>query len=255
MINLLKLHVVVPLLCLLFSSFVPVSANESFKQITQKVNSILDGSGQVLSVTPVEGFKDLFEVVVKEPNAQRVLYANSDGSRVVLGSLINTQTMANLTAQKMEDINRIDFNKDLKQELALKSVYGNGKRKIAIFEDPRCGYCKQLRQLAIEKLKNATVYTYVYPVLGESSIELSSTLLCAKDPSEAWRQWMVNNKEPTEKNECKPPVNALVDLGKSLGITGTPTIFFEDGTRVNGAIDAAELNRRMDLARAAATSN
>lgn len=250
MINKLNLKFLLFSFLAFFACSSSAFASNSVEEITQKVNVILNGSGQVLSVEPVEGFKDFYEVVVQEPSTQRIMYTNGDGSRVILGSLINTQTMANLTARRMDDLNRIDFDADLDKSLAFTNVYGDGEREIAIFEDPRCGYCKQLRKQAIENLKNATVYTFVYPVLGQSSVELSTSLLCSDNPSEAWRDWMVNNKSPSKK-ECEVPLNTLLELGKSMGITGTPTIFFKDGSRVNGAIQAAELIRRMDVAESA----
>lgn len=215
------------------------------QEIARRVNQVLDGSGVVESVTPIPYFNDLYEVVVKEPGSRRILYSNRSGSHLVLGSLIDSRSMSNLTSERMTKINRIDFDRDLKPELALKTVYGKGTRKLAIFEDPRCTYCKKLRKLAIERLDDATVYTFVYPILGPTSISMAGAVLCSQDPAQMWKDWMLNNISPQGKADCNPPIQSLVDLGGSLGISSTPTIIFEDGTRVSGAIKPSELQRLM----------
>lgn len=230
--------------CLVYSQ-VSFADETAVQGIAKRVNQILDGSGVVESVTPIPYFEDLYEVVVQEPGSRRILYSNRSGSHLLLGSLIDSQSMSNLTSERITKINRIDFDKDLKPELALKSVYGAGTRKLAIFEDPRCSYCKKLRKMAIERLDDATVYTYVYPILGPTSISMAGTVLCAKDPSKMWKDWMLENVSPQGSADCNPPIQSLVDLGIALGVSSTPTIIFEDGTRVNGAIKPSELQRLM----------
>ncbi|MDX1669123.1 MAG: DsbC family protein [Limnobacter sp.] len=218
------------------------------QDISQRVNRILDGSGTVESVTKLPYFDDLYEVVVQEPGSKRILYSNRSGSHVLLGSLVDSRTMSNLTSERITKLNRIDFEKDLKPELALKTVHGTGQRKVAVFEDPRCTYCKKLRQTAIETLQDATVYTYVYPILGPTSIGMAGMVLCAQNPSKMWNAWMLDNVTPQGDVDCSPPIQQLVDLGASLGITSTPTIIFEDGTRTSGAIKPSEFHRRVTQA-------
>lgn len=222
-----------------------IADEDAAQAISKRVNQVLDGSGVVESVTPIPYFDDLYEVVVQEPGSRRILYSNRSGSHLLLGSLIDAQSMSNLTSERITKINRIDFEKDLRPELALKTVYGSGARKLAVFEDPRCSYCKKLRKMAIERLDNATVYTYVYPILGPTSISMAGTVLCAQDPSKMWKDWMLDNVSPQGSADCNPPIQSLVDLGIALGVSSTPTIIFEDGTRVNGAIKPSELQRLM----------
>ena len=221
----------------------PVFAQGAEAQIAARVNKVLEGSGQVESVKRIKYFADLYEVVIKEPGSRRILYSNRSGSHVLLGSLVESKSMRNLTSQRMEALNRVDFERDLKPELALITVYGSGKRKLALFEDPRCTYCKKLRRAGIERLKDVTVYTYVYPILGPSSVDMAASVLCAPNPYQMWSDWMLRNQRPKGPANCNPPIQNLVDLGKGLGIQATPTIIFEDGTRVSGAIVPSDLQR------------
>ncbi|WP_370260719.1 DsbC family protein [Limnobacter sp.] len=218
-------------------------------RITAAVNESLGGSGiKVLSVTDLEVIGGLFEVVVSHNGSKKIIYTNASGSHLILGELLEAKSMTNLTEARMDKLNAINFDKDLPVKLALKTVYGTGSRKIAVFEDPNCGYCKRFRKEALTKLQDTTVYTFVFPVLGRDSLDKAQKVMCADNKSKMWDDWMLNDQSPTGKGDCNPPINELITLGRGMGVTGTPTVFFQDGTRASGAIPAAELNRRVAAA-------
>lgn len=215
-------------------------------RITAGLNDSLGASGvKVLTVEKVEYIDGLFEVAVSHNGAKKILYTNASGSHILLGDLIESKSMANLTQAKAEKLNAINFDKDLPANLALKAVYGTGSRKIAVFEDPNCSYCKRFRKETLSKLQDVTVYTYVYPVLGKDSLEKAQKVLCSDNKSKVWEDWMMKDVAPSGNGACNAPINELVDLGRGLGVSGTPTIFFQDGTRVSGAILPSELLRRI----------
>lgn len=219
------------------------------KQISSTITSALGGSGvSVQSVEKVDFFNDLYEVVVNHNGGKKILYTNASGSHLVLGDLMESKTMNNITEAKMDRLNAINFEKDLNQGLALKTVYGTGIRKIAVFEDPNCGYCKRFRRDALTKLQDTTVYTYMFPVLGADSTEKTKKVWCSSDRTKTWDAWMLKNEAPSGDANCNVPVNDMVALGRSMGVQGTPTVFFQDGTRASGAINATELNRRISAA-------
>lgn len=219
------------------------------KQISAAITSALGGSGvTVQSVDKVDFFNDLYEVVVNHNGGKKILYTNASGSHLVLGDLMESKTMNNITEAKMDRLNAINFEKDLNQGLALKTVYGTGIRKIAVFEDPNCGYCKRFRRDALTKLQDTTVYTYMFPVLGPDSTDKTKKVWCANDRNKVWDSWMLKNEAPAGDASCNVPINDMVALGRSMGVQGTPTVFFQDGTRASGAITATELNRRIAAA-------
>lgn len=218
-------------------------------RITAAINSSLGASGvKVLSVSDIEFIDGLFEVVVSHGNAKKIIYTNASGSHLILGELMEGKSMTNLTEARLDKLNAIDFDKDLPLGLALKSVYGTGSRKIAVFEDPNCGYCKRFRKETLTKLPDTTVYTYVYPVLGKDSLDKAQKVMCAENKSKMWDDWMLRDLSPTGDGACNAPINELVALGRNMGVSGTPTVFFQDGTRASGAIGAADLNRRIAAA-------
>jgi thiol:disulfide interchange protein DsbC len=130
--------------------------------------------------------------------------------------------------------------------LALKQVKGDGKRVIAVFEDPNCGYCKRLRQTTLKDLDNVTIYTFMYNILSEDSFTKSKNIWCAPNRIKAWDDWMINGKvPPASPASCDSPNAKVLELGQKLNITGTPAIFFTDGTRIPGAVDLQTLEAKL----------
>jgi thiol:disulfide interchange protein DsbC len=172
-----------------------------------------------------------------------LIYADEKGQfAIVEGQMVNLKTGENLTAARLEEINKIDFAK-LPKDLALKTVRGNGKRTLAVFEDPYCSFCRTYRKTLTE-LNNVTIYTYFYPTLRAESETVSRNAWCAKNREEAWNDWMLFGKEPPKASaDCRFPSSKIVELGRSLGVSGTPTSFLADGRRLTGAISRDRLEQ------------
>ncbi|MCE3606966.1 DsbC family protein [Massilia sp. P8910] len=173
-----------------------------------------------------------------------IVYTDKRGKYLFFGNVINAQTQRNLTKERVEQINMIKFS-DLPFEHALKQVKGDGKRMIAIFEDPNCGYCKRFRQTTLKEVDNVTVYTFMYNILSEDSSVKSKNIWCAPDRNKAWDDWMIDNKAaPVAAAACTSPNEKVFELGRKLHIEGTPAIFFADGSRIPGAIDTKGLEAK-----------
>ncbi|MEM8513465.1 thiol:disulfide interchange protein DsbC [Massilia sp. MP_M2] len=189
--------------------------------------------------TPYSG---LYEVRV----AGDILYTDKKGEYLVIGQVYDVKSSRNLTRERIDEVNKIKFS-DLPLEMALKQVKGNGKRVIAVFEDPNCGYCKRLRQTTLKEIDNVTIYTFMYNILSEDSSVKSKNIWCAPDRNKAWDDWMIAGKvPPTTPAACESPNEKVLALGQKLRITGTPAIFFADGSRIPGAIDLKALEGKFD---------
>ncbi len=213
--------------------------------VEDKIKKLLQqrlGEGtQVESVakTPYNG---LYEVRV----GNEIIYTDPEAKYVFIGRILDTETSRDLTQARLDEINRIRFA-DLPLDLAVKSVKGTGKRVIAVLEDPNCGYCKRFRK-TLADTKDITVYTFLYPILSDDSRAKVKNVLCSSDKVKVWDDWMINGKAPAAAPEsCNANVTTdkVLELGKKLKVTGTPTIFFTDGSRVPGAIDAKTLESRL----------
>jgi thiol:disulfide interchange protein DsbC len=198
------------------------------------------GGAKIESVkeTPYAG---LYEVRV----AGDILYTDKKGDFLVIGHVYDAKTSQDLTRARIDEINKVKFS-DLPLENAIKQVKGNGKRVIAVFEDPNCGYCKRLRQTTLKDMDNVTIYTFLYNILSEDSFVKSKNIWCSSDRAKAWDDWMIEGKlPPAAPADCKTPNEQVLALGQKLRIQGTPAIFFTDGTRIPGAVDQKTLEAKL----------
>jgi thiol:disulfide interchange protein DsbC len=184
--------------------------------------------------TPIAG---LFELRA----GTEIFYADAKGDHLIRGSIIDTKDRKDLTEARIEKLTAIDFKQlPLKDSMVVKQ--GKGTRKIAVFADPNCGYCKQFER-ELTKLKDVTVYTFLYPVLGADSLAKSNDIWCTKDAMSTWRAWMLDGKAaPRTMGACdKAAVERNMAFGMKHRITGTPAVIFEDGKRVPGAMQAPQM--------------
>jgi thiol:disulfide interchange protein DsbC len=174
-----------------------------------------------------------------------VLYADENGDHIFQGELIATKTRANLTEARIAKLTQIDFaSLPLKDAILIKQ--GSGARRIVVFGDPNCGYCKRLERDLVA-LKDVTIYTFLYPILGPDSNAKSRDIWCARDRGKVWRSWMVDGNAPTKA--AGPCDSSALERNTALGarhrVSGTPAIVFEDGTRAPGALSAEQIETRL----------
>lgn len=189
-----------------------------------------------VSKSPIPG---LYEVRI----GNEILYTDETGSFIVQGSIIDTKTRANLTEERLEKLTAIDFAAlPIKDAITIKQ--GTGARKLAVFVDPNCGYCKRFER-DLTTVKDVTIYTFLYPILGPDSNVKSRDIWCAKDAGKAWRAWMVDGVTPP-KNLGACDTGALdrnIALGQKHRVQGTPALVFENGVRKPGALPAAQVEQ------------
>jgi thiol:disulfide interchange protein DsbC len=191
---------------------------------------------QVQSITKMP-YLGLYEIVVNG----EVLYADEDFQYLIDGNIISTQNMTNLTEQRKRKLSAIDFN-ELPLDLAFKRVKGKGERRIAVFSDPDCPYCKRVEN-DLAKLDNVTIYMFLYPIdsLHPRATEISKQIWCSPDRIKAWDDYMLRKVAPKADSSCPNPVDKIVEYGRKKGINATPTLIMPSGERVPGAISAAQI--------------
>lgn len=199
---------------------------------------------KVESVTK-SGYLGLYEVYADG----QLLYTDEKMTAIVVGAqLIDGKTMKNITDERMRKLTAIKFS-ELPLERAIKQVRGDGKRVMATFEDPNCGYCKRLAK-DLQKLDNVTIYTFLLPILSEDSVRKSKQIWCSSDRAKAWTDWMVEGKAPAGREDCDTAaVTKNQEFGRKLNISGTPTMFFSDGERVPGAMPLARIEQKLGAAK------
>ena len=207
------------------------------KVITERIPQLKAIDEITKSVVP-----GLYEIRV---NGTEIYYTDAQGNYLIQGNVIDTKQRRNLTEERVDKLTAVKFDA-LPFKDAFTIVRGNGQRKLVVFEDPNCGYCKRFER-DLQKVDNVTIYMFLYPILGPDSIEKSKAIWCAKDKGQIWQDWMVREQAlPTTVPMCDTAVlNRNVELGRKFKINGTPTLVFIDGSRVPGAIEAKQVEEHL----------
>ena len=185
----------------------------------------------------------LYEVVV----GSEMFYTDQNANFLVLGSIIDLKTKENVTEMRVRQLNRVDFA-SLPVDNAIKIVRGNGSRKVAMFADPNCGYCKRFERDLLG-VNDITVYVFPYPILSPDSMEKSRAVWCSPDRGKAWIDLMVRDQPPKSDGKCDTPIDKVLAYGQSKKIQGTPTMFFEDGERIPGVMPIPDFEKRLVAAK------
>jgi len=217
----------------LFLSFIAQADNDALREIMKKTYPELP-----IKNIQKTNFNDLYEVYI----GGQIIYTNENFDFLIVeGRVVDPKTKNDLTELRLEELTRVNFE-DLPLSDAIKVVKGNGKRKIAIFSDVDCPYCKRLEKRELSNINNITIYTFLYPLAIHPEAKLKSKKIwCARDRSKAWTEYIHNDNLPENSGDCKTPINKILKLGKDLGISSTPTIILSNGKRVPGAIPYEQL--------------
>jgi len=186
-------------------------------------------------------FNNLYEVVL----GGRVLYTDDKASFIFIGSLLDVRggPEKDLTRERMSQLTAQALRKST--DNAIKRVRGNGKRVLYTFEDPNCGYCKEL-QKELVKLNDVTIYTFLWPILSPDSVEKSRAVWCSKDRAKAWDDLMSRGVAPQGGAKCDAPLDKNIELAQRFGVRGTPAVFLADGSTIGGYVPAEKLEQALN---------
>ena len=220
-------------ICLIFFSTISFAGQEELREKIEKKYPEL----KVKSINKTE-FNDLYEVYI----GGQIIYTDKNFNFLIVeGRLVDPNTKKDLTSERLEILTLVNFN-SLPFKNAIKDIRGNGKSKIAIFSDIDCPFCRKLEKEALAKLKDVTIYTFLYPLAIHPDAERKSNKIwCSEDPSVAWNNFMMKNMLPENQGNCETPIKDISILAKELGVSSTPTIIFSSGKRAEGAMPYSDL--------------
>jgi len=186
----------------------------------------------------------LYEVVMGE----NIAYTDATGRYFILGGhLFDMDSQTDLTEsrkseRKIGSSKKTDFP-SMFLDNAIKTVKGDGSRKIAVFTDPDCPYGRRL-EVELTKINNVTIYTFLFPLesLHPEAKSKAVSIWCSQDKAKAWTKFMKTGEMPM-LIACANPVNENIVLGSRLGVTGTPTLIAEDGSLLPGAAPAETIEQ------------
>jgi thiol:disulfide interchange protein DsbC len=215
-----------------------IASAESTDKIKAELQRQFGTKIQIKSITP-SPIPGIYEVVANSS----IIYVDAQAKFLIQGSITDLKSGNNLTESREDEINRIQFS-ELPLQDAVKYIRGDGSRKLAVFADPNCGYCKALEK-TFQNMDNITVYTFLIPILAADSSTKSKAIWCSNDPAKTWVSWMTSQTPLPNKTDCATPLDKNLALAKKLGITGTPAIFFTDGYRIPGAASRDDIEKKL----------
>jgi thiol:disulfide interchange protein DsbC len=220
---------------LLFSLISSAQAGEN--EIRKSLQSKFPGIGKIEHIvkTPYSG---MYEVIIDD----QLLYTDAQGEYLFEGNIIEAKSRRDLSGERRKVLFAIDFDK-LPLELAVKKVKGNGKRKLAIFTDPNCGFCRKLEK-ELSRVSDVTLYFFMYPIFPGSD-EIVRNVLCSKNPVKAWDDWMLSDITPAQA-VCDTQTEKVKALGQKLHVNGTPNLIFGNGIQAPGYLPAEELEKNLN---------
>lgn len=197
----------------------------------------------------------LFEVRFQAQDGPQILYTDARAKFfVVEGSIIDAKSGRNLTEERLQKLSAIEFSA-LPLEIAVKVQRGNGKRVLAMFSDPYCPACQQFERELVQ-VEDITIYYFMYPVIRPDLAEHSRAVWCAADRAKAWLDLALRGKPSATAANCDAPMEKLIELGRSLRVNSTPTLYFANGERLRGGLPLAQLRAKLDeIARQPAKKN
>ncbi|MGO1461201.1 MAG: DsbC family protein [Marinobacter sp.] len=212
--------------------------------ISERLSDSVPGL-QITSVRETEA-KGLYEV--RSSNGETV-YTTSDGQYLLTGDLlkITSSGIANVTESARAGDRRSAMKRYGSNDV-ISYKASNEKAVISVFTDIDCPYCRKLHD-EVPQLNDygITVNYYAYPRSGPGTPSFTkyASVWCAEDPQAAMDSAKAGKTVAT--TTCDDPVLAQFELGRRVGVTGTPAIVLEDGNVVRGYVPARNLAEGLGL--------
>lgn len=185
----------------------------------------------------------LYEVVA---NGLSLFYTDAAGTVGFFGRAVELKSRTDLSQRRLAELRRVDFAQ-LPLDKAIVRVNGKGTRKLAVFADPDCPFCRRMEPDLIA-LEDVTIYTFLLPLpsIHPDAMRKATLIWCAPDRAKAWDDWILRSRLPENGSlSCATPLLEIADLAKRLNVEGTPGIVFADGELVPGGLTRKELESRL----------
>lgn len=228
------------LACALAAAAFGARADEA--DIRRVIGAKLGGAAiESVRPAPVAG---LFEVVVRGDSGPQIFYTDASATMIIAGSIFEVRSDRNLTEERLRALKAVKWN-SLPFDWTFTIKHGNGRRKIAVFSDPNCPFCRQFEG-DLAKLGNVTIHLFLYPVIKPDSVRQTKSVWCSRDRARAWMDLMFRSIEPGASPDCDTPIEKILAFGRKLGANATPTWILPNGEIHSGALPIGEIRRLLD---------
>lgn len=227
-----------------------IDNNES-KKVLEEIHKNIPNM-KIYSVEQEKLFPYYFKVTLDFKGHPFSIYTNANADYYLIPdnpeygrhSLLNKDaTVVDLNDSKATAYVYKDFLSKLDTSKFIKYQYGNGNKKVYIFTDPDCPFCRNLDQILFSGLNdkdNVTIYYVMNPILGlhPEAKSKGAKILCSDNPVASWKKWQEERVLPENKNyneeQCMQKMDEQMIYPSIIGLTGTPTIITDTGFYIQG---------------------
>jgi len=184
----------------------------------------------------------LYEAII----SGEIIYFTKDLRYVFQGDVIALETRENITELKRVDLRQQALATIDETDLI---IYEPTKTEhtLTVFTDIDCGYCRKLhQQMADYNALGIRIRYMAFPRAGleSESFDKAADVWCAKDRKQAMTD--AKNGKDVDAEKCQSPIKAHYELGRRLGVTGTPALFLESGEMLPGYVPPTRLKQILD---------
>ncbi len=218
----------------------PIEVQDNSSAIESKIRALAPNADMIaISETPIEG---ILQVQVNN----EIYYASADGKYLITGRVIDLDTRVDITDQAKAGI-RKQFLKDLDASKQITFSPAKPEHELLVFTDIDCGYCRKLHnQMEDYMAQGIAIHYLAFPRagLGSHSYDKFVSVWCADDQQAALTE-AKSGTEP-EPLQCENPIEDQYNLGRDVGVTGTPALLTADGTLIPGYMPPEQLKQRLE---------
>ena len=195
-----------------------------------------------ISPSQLDGY---YEVILTDPFID-VMYISTDGKYVIQGAVTDLELMTNISTNRINSI-KLNILESISDSDKIVFKAKEEKYVINVFTDVDCPYCaklhanmRQMNDLGITVKYLASPLEQLHPN-AQSAME---KIWCAEDRELAMHNYKSKRYLP-DSPDCINPVSDQLAISKQLGVNGTPSIFFENGTNLPGYLPPNDILNRI----------
>ena len=195
-----------------------------------------------ISPSQLDGY---YEVILTDPFID-VMYISTDGKYVIQGAVTDLELMTNISTNRINSI-KLNILESINDSDKIVFKAKEEKYVINVFTDVDCPYCaklhanmRQMNDLGITVKYLASPLEQLHPN-AQSAME---KIWCAEDRELAMHNYKSKRYLP-DSPDCINPVSDQLAISKQLGVNGTPSIFFENGTNLPGYLPPNDILNRI----------
>lgn len=225
-----------------------LAAQDKPEDVIREALKSLNPEIRIDSVRP-SPMSGVYEVTVPG----QVVYVTGDGKYLMQGMLLDIPNKVDLTEKRRSELRRTLLAAAPSSQRIVFKPKGEVKHTVTVFTDIDCGYCRELHKHMAEYNDRGIQIEYMlFPRagVGSESFRKAVAAWCSKNQQEALTKAKAGD-DPGNAT-CVNPVEAQYNLGQQVGVTGTPTLVFPDGSVAPGYVTPDQLEQRLIAAEAIA---